>query len=72
MHFVQVFLLSIGQQSLGHLFRYQPFLLVGWRIVKIVRNCQRKTTNTAPTTVSAMQVANQSTFINAQLYSTYD
>jgi hypothetical protein len=38
---------------------------------KNVRQRRRKTTNTAPTTLSAMQAASQSTFLNEQLYSTY-
>jgi hypothetical protein len=31
-----------------------------------------KTINTAPTSLSALQAASQSTFINEQVYSTYD
>ncbi len=31
---VQVFLLLIGQQGLGHFFRYRPLLPIGWRIVQ--------------------------------------
>jgi hypothetical protein len=38
--------------------------------MQIVRQHQRKITNTAPATLSAIQAASQSTFINAQLYST--
>jgi hypothetical protein len=38
--------------------------------VQIVRQRWRKMTNTAPTTLSAIQAASQSTFITAQLYST--
>jgi hypothetical protein len=40
--------------------------------VKILRQRRRKTTNTAPTTLSAIQAASQSPFINEQLYSTCD
>jgi hypothetical protein len=39
----------------------------GWRIVQILRQRRRKTTNTAPTTLSAKQAASQSTLNNAQL-----
>jgi hypothetical protein len=35
--------------------------------VQILCQHQRKITNTAPTTLSAVQAASQSTFINAQL-----
>jgi hypothetical protein len=31
-----------------------------------------KTTNTAPTTLSALRASSQSTFINEQLYATFD
>jgi hypothetical protein len=43
-YFVQVSLLLIGQQGLRHFFRYRPLLLIGWRIVQILR--RRETTNT--------------------------
>jgi hypothetical protein len=33
---------------------YQPLLPIGWRIVEIVRQRRRKTTNSAPTTLSAI------------------
>ncbi len=33
-------------------------------IMQILRQCRRKTTNTAPTTLSAIQAASQSNFIN--------
>jgi hypothetical protein len=55
-------LLCIGQQSLGDFFRYWPLLPLGWRIVQILRQRRRKTTNTAPIIVSAMQAASQSNF----------
>jgi hypothetical protein len=42
-------------------------LPIGWRIVQILRQRRRKTTNTAPTTLSAIQAASFFTFINAQL-----
>ncbi len=38
----------------------------------LLTTCRRKTTNTAPTSLSAIQAASQSTFINAQLCSTCD
>jgi hypothetical protein len=69
---VQVSLLLIGQQGLEDFFRYRSLLPIGWRIVQILRQHRRKTTNTAPTTNSAIQAASQSTFIKEQLYSTCD
>jgi hypothetical protein len=63
---VQVFLLIIGQV------RYRPLLPIGWRIVQILRERQRKTTNTAPTTLSAIQAASQSLSIHNLQYSTCD
>jgi hypothetical protein len=65
-------LLLIGQHGLGDFFRYQPLLPIGWSIEQILRQRLRKTTNTAPTTLSAIQAAGQSTFINEQLYFTCD
>jgi hypothetical protein len=53
-------------------FRYRPLLPIGWRIVQILRQRRRKTTNSAPTTLSAIQAASQSTFVNTQLYATCD
>ncbi len=67
LYLVQVFLLLIGQQGLGDFFRYRSLLPIGWRIVQILR--QRRT---APTTLSAIQAASKSTFINEQLYFTCD
>jgi hypothetical protein len=69
---VHVSLLFIGQQGLGHFFRYRPLHPIGWRTVQIVRQCRKKITNTAPTTLGAIQSARQYTFINAKLYSTCD
>ncbi len=37
-----------------------------------LRHRRRETTNTAPITLSAVQAASQITFIDEQLYSTYD
>jgi hypothetical protein len=59
-YLVQVSLLLIGQQSLGHFFRYRPLLPIGWRIVQILRQRRRKFTNTVPTTFRAVQAASQS------------
>ncbi len=72
MYLVQVSLILTGQQDLGHFFRYRPLLPIGWRTVHIVRQRRRKMINTAPTTLSLRQAASKSTFINAQLYSTFD
>ncbi len=64
-YLVHVSLLLIDQQGLVDFFRYQSMLPIGRRIVQIVRQCQRKMTNTAPTTISAIQAASHYTFINA-------
>ncbi len=69
-YLVQVSWLLIGQQGLLDFFRYRPLLPIGWRNVEILRQRRRKTTNTAPTTLSAIQAASQYTFVNTQLYST--
>jgi hypothetical protein len=53
--------LFIGQQGWEDFFRYQPLLLIVWRIVQILRQRWRKTTNTAPTTLSEIQASSQST-----------
>jgi hypothetical protein len=71
-YLVKVSLLLIGQRGLGHFFRYRPLLPIGWRIVQILRQCRRKTSNTARTALSAIQAASQSTFISEQLCSTCD
>jgi hypothetical protein len=47
---VQVSLLLIGQQGLGHFITYRPLLPVGWRSVQILRQLRRKTTNANPNT----------------------
>ncbi len=72
MYLVQISLLLIGQQGLGHFFRSRTLLHSGWRIVQILLQRRRKTTNTALTTFGAIQAAGQSTLITAQLYSTCD
>jgi hypothetical protein len=71
-YLVRVSLILTGQQGLGHFFRYRPLLPNGWRTVQIVRHRRKKMTNTAPTTLSAIQAAGQSTFIYALFYSTCD
>ncbi len=63
-YLVQVSLLLIGQQGLGHFFRYRPLLPIGWMIVQILRQRRRGTTNTAPTTLIALLAGSQSIFIN--------
>jgi hypothetical protein len=67
----KIVFLAVNQQ-LVDFFRYHPLLPIGWRIVQILRQRRGTTTNTAPTTPSAIQAASQSTFINEQLYSTCD
>ena len=50
-YLVQVSLLLIGQQGLGHFFRYRHLFPIGCRTVKLHANARRKITNTAPTTL---------------------
>ncbi len=47
-YLVQVSLLPIGQQGLGHFFRCRSLLPIGWRTLQIVRQRRRKMINTAP------------------------
>jgi len=42
-------------------------LPIGWGIVQILSQRQRKTTNATPTIFSAIQASSQSTFIDAKL-----
>jgi hypothetical protein len=56
-YLVQVFLLLIGQQGLVYFFRYLSLLPISWRIVQILRQRRKKTTNIAQTTLSAGQAA---------------
>jgi hypothetical protein len=62
-YLVQISLLLIVQQCLVDFFRYRPLLPIGWGIAQILRQRRRKRTNTAPTTLSAIQAASQSTFL---------
>jgi hypothetical protein len=55
-YLIQVSLLLIGQNGSS--------LPIGWRIVQILRQQLRKTSNTAPTTLGAIKASSQSTFIN--------
>ncbi len=71
-YLIQVSLLLTGQQGLVDFFRYRPLHPIGWRIVQILHQRRRKTSNTAPTNPSAIQASSQSTFINEKLYSTWD
>jgi hypothetical protein len=52
----QVSMLLIGQQGLIDFFRYRTLLPIGWRTVQILCQRRRKTTNTAPTTLSAIKL----------------
>ena len=56
-YFIQISLLLIGQQDLGHFFRYRPLFPIGWRIVQILRQRRRKTTNAESATLGAIQKA---------------
>ncbi len=49
-------------------FRFWPWLPIGLWIVQILRQRRRKTTNTAPTALSATKAARESTFIYEKLY----
>jgi hypothetical protein len=66
-YLVQVSVLPIGQQGFG------TFLQVSALVSNWLEDCAKfmptpeGTTNTAPTTLSTIQAASQSTFINAQL-----
>jgi hypothetical protein len=68
----QVSLILIVQQGLVDFFKYLPLLPIGWRIVQILCQCRRKTTNTAPTTLSAIQAASQSTHYTPLVFSKND
>jgi hypothetical protein len=54
-YLIQLSLLFICQQGMGHFFRYWPLLPIGWRIVQVLRQRRRITTNTAPTTLSVIK-----------------
>jgi hypothetical protein len=69
-YLTQVSSLLIGQQDLVNFFSNRPLLPSGWWIVQILRQRREKRKNKLPTTLSAVQAASQSTFINEQLYST--
>ncbi len=57
---VQVSLILIDQQGLGHFFGYhRPLLPTGWRIVQILRQRPRIKTNIVPATLSAIKEASQ-------------
>jgi hypothetical protein len=71
-YLVQVSLLLIGQQGLGDFFSYRALLSINWKIVQILCQRLRKMINTAPTALSTLQAASQSTFINEQLHSNCD
>jgi hypothetical protein len=58
--------------SAARFLKVSAFASHGWRIVQILRQLRGTTTNTAPTTLSAIQAASQSTFINEQIYSPCD
>ncbi len=60
-YLIQVSLLLIGQQGLGYFFMYRPLLSIGWRVAQILRQRPRKSTNTAPATLSAIQASSKST-----------
>jgi hypothetical protein len=70
-YLVQVSLLLIGQQGMAHLFRYRPLLPFGWKIEQILMPTPEEN-NQYSATLSAVQAASQFTFINTQLYATYD
>jgi hypothetical protein len=61
------FLASYWSAGFGTILQVSALAPIGWRIEQIFRQRWRKRTNTAPTTVSAIQAARQYTFINLQL-----
>ncbi len=63
---MQVSFLLIGQKGLGIYISSGIGPPVDWRIVQMLCQRRRKTTNIAPTTLSAIQASSQSTFINEQ------
>ncbi len=63
-YLIQDSFLTIVKQGLIDFCRYRFLLPIGWRSVPILRQRRRKTTNTAPTTLSATQASSQSPFIN--------
>jgi hypothetical protein len=67
-YLVQVSLLLIGQQGLGHFFRYRSLLFIGWRIVQLLRQRRSKTTNTTSTTLSAIQLQQANLFLSMHKY----
>jgi hypothetical protein len=54
-YLTQVSLFLIGQQHLVDFCWYRPLFPIGWQIVQILRQRRGTTTNTAPTTHSAIQ-----------------
>jgi hypothetical protein len=58
----QFSLLLIGHHGLGHFFRHQPLLPIGWRFCSRCAN-GRKMTNLAPPTLGEALAASQSIFI---------
>jgi hypothetical protein len=71
-YLTQIFLLLIGQQGLADFFRYRALLPLAGGLCKFHANSGGKKTNTMPTTLSAIQAASQSDFINEQLNSPCD
>jgi hypothetical protein len=65
--FSQRFLASYWSAEFETFLQVRTLLPIGWRVVQILRQRRRKTTNTAPTTRSAIRTASQPNFINAQL-----
>jgi hypothetical protein len=58
------FLASYWSPGFGRFLQLSALASHWWRIVQILQQRQRKTTNTAPNTLSAVQASSQSTFIN--------
>ncbi len=66
MYVVQVSLLLIGRQGLVDFFKDRHLLPIGRRIVQILHQRRRITTNSAPIVLGAIQASSQYTFINEQ------
>jgi hypothetical protein len=59
-YLVQVSLILIGPQGLGHFLRYLPFLPIGWRTEQIVRQNAGGKWQYNANHLSAIQAASQS------------
>ncbi len=61
---VVFFWLFIGHQVLGHFFRHQPLLPIGWRILQTLRQRQGKLANMTPLTLHEAPALSCSKLVN--------